>query len=114
MGFDPKPAGRGYGIDRSAAPPPCFITAAVDLSMVTAAQRDGEFVTDLFAERPALGEAEVMGIAGYASADQAGLLRHVFEMSPVTDPPWLRKREHAFVDPLFFAHRCLSRRPPLR
>ena len=68
MRFDPKPAGGHYGIDRNAAPPSCFIATPMGLAVMTATQRDGELVADLFAERPALREAEVMGIAWCASA----------------------------------------------
>ena len=42
--------------------------------MVTATQWDSELITDLFSERAALGEAEVMGMGGDAPADEARLL----------------------------------------
>ena len=91
----------------------------MDLAVVTATQRDSELVTDLFAERAALGEAEVMGIAGDASANEAWMLGHVSEVGPVTDPARLGKRQHALVDAIFHARCFLVRRfhgnrlPPL-
>ena len=45
-----------------------FIAVAMDLAMVSPAQRD------LVAERPILGKTQVMGVTGPSSADQAGLL----------------------------------------
>ena len=80
--------------------------------MVTATQRHGELVTDLFAERAALGEAEVMGIAGDSSANEAWLLGHVSEVVPITDSARLRERQHAFVDRIFPVHRFLIDRCP--
>ncbi len=38
-----------------------------------AAERDGELIADLAAERPLLGEADVVRVAGLAAADEAGL-----------------------------------------
>ena len=51
--------------------PPCgFIAMAVNLAMVSSAQRDGELVADLAAERPALREAQMMGIRRLPAADR--------------------------------------------
>ncbi len=43
----------------------------MNLAMMSAAQGDSELVADLTTERPALGKAQVMGIARLAAADQA-------------------------------------------
>ena len=42
--------------------------------MMAAAQRHGELVADLAAERPALREAQVVGVGRLPAADQARLL----------------------------------------
>ncbi len=54
--------------------------------MVSATQRHGELVADLAAERPALREAQVMGIAGLATANQARLLGHISDVIAVANP----------------------------
>jgi hypothetical protein len=61
------PRGAG-GIEPKVLPPRRFIAVAMDLAMVSPAQRD------LVAERPILGKTQVMGVTGPSSADQAGLL----------------------------------------
>ena len=66
--------------------------------MMASAQRDGELVADFAAERPALGEAQVMGIRRPAAADQARLLGHISDVISVPDPARLRKSQCALVD----------------
>ena len=46
----------------------------MNFTMVSPAQGYGELVAGLAAERPVLRKAQVMGVAGLSSADQAGLL----------------------------------------
>ena len=46
---------------------------AMQLLMMLTAERHGKFVADLAPERSRLGKFEMMGIAGRALADQAGL-----------------------------------------
>ena len=41
---------------------PEFVATAMDLTVMTAAQRDGELVADLSSECTALGQSEVVGI----------------------------------------------------
>ena len=54
--------------------PPCaFITGAMNLAVVDAAERDSKFVAHLAAKRPRLHEAEVMRIGMFSPADQARL-----------------------------------------
>ena len=43
----------------------------MNLTMVSATERDRELVADLAAERPCLGKAQMMGIGGTAAADEA-------------------------------------------
>ena len=72
----------------------------MDFPMMSSAKRDSELVADLAAERPALGKAQVMGVAGFAAADQTGLLRHKAHMVAIADAPRLGMRENRFVDGL--------------
>ena len=72
----PQRAGVHSRIDTGLDPPGGFIAAAMDLAMMAAAQRHGEFVADLAAERPVLRKAKVMGIRGAPAAAQTRLLRH--------------------------------------
>ena len=54
--------------------PPCsLVTVAVNLTMMTSAERDGEFVADFEAQGSGLRKPQVMRIARFAAADQAGL-----------------------------------------
>jgi hypothetical protein len=56
--------------------PPCgLVTVAVNLAVMSTAERDGEFVADLAPECAMLGKANVVRICGLPSADQAGLHR---------------------------------------
>jgi hypothetical protein len=77
------------GVDARILPPPCFIAAAMNLSMVLAAQRDREFVAHLSPEGPRLGKPEMMGIGGFSTADEARLRGHELAMAFVTEATWL-------------------------
>ena len=66
--------------------------------MMTAAERDGEFVADLAGERPALGKAQVMGIARLTAADDAGLLRDEAHVVAIADAPRLGVGQDGLVD----------------
>ena len=86
MRLQPQAASRGGWIDISLVPPHRFITTAMNLTMVSATERDRELVADLAAERRGLGKAQMMGIGGAAAADQARLLGHRLDVVTVTDP----------------------------
>jgi hypothetical protein len=70
----------------------------MNLAMVTTAQRDREFITDLAAERPALREAHMMGIRWLAAAHQARLIGNEPDMIAVADSPRFRKCKYALVN----------------
>ena len=74
MGFKPQCTRGAGGIETKSLPPRRFIAVTVVFAMVPPAQRDREFVTDLAAKRPVLRKAQMMGVTGPSSADQAGLL----------------------------------------
>jgi hypothetical protein len=62
----------------------------MNLTMVSATERDRELVADLAAERRCLGKAQVVGISGAAAADEAWLLGYQLDVVTVTDPPGCR------------------------
>ena len=70
----------------------------MDLAVMTAAQRYGEFVTDLAPESGVLREAKVVGIRWLAPADQAGLLGDEFDVRLVPNSAWFGKGQFSFVD----------------
>ena len=60
-------------IEVESIPPGHLISRLVQLPVMTTAKRDRKLVAHLDAERARLGEAEMVGIAGVAPADDAGL-----------------------------------------
>src|SRR5580698_3115056 len=98
MRFKPKCACIYGRVDACLVPPCSFIAVAVHFAMMAAAERDGELVADLAAERPALREAQVVSIARLPSADQARLLRHIPDVLPVPHPARLPERQRALID----------------
>ena len=85
----PQIASDRHGVDAGLLPPPRFVAAAVKLSVVLPAQRDGEFIAHLPSECPRLGKPEMMGIGGFSTADQARLRGHELAMAFVTEATWL-------------------------
>ena len=68
--------------------------------MVPSTQGDGELIADLAAERPALREAQMVGIRRSATANQARLLGHISDVIAVANPARLRQSQHALIDHL--------------
>jgi hypothetical protein len=62
MGFKPQRSCRASRIEPKPLPPRRFIAVTVNFAMVSPAQRNREFVTDLAAERPVLRKAQMMGV----------------------------------------------------
>jgi hypothetical protein len=62
MTGQPEHAGVDRRIDADIPPPGVFIAATVHLAMMSSAQRHGEFIAHLAAQRPALRKPEVVGI----------------------------------------------------
>ncbi len=90
MRLQPQRAGGDGRIYTRLFPPSGFITTAMRLAMMAAAQRDDEFVAHLAAKRTMLREAKMMGICGLSSANQPRLLGHEFAVGPVPKPTRLR------------------------
>jgi len=70
----------------------------MDRAMMRAAERDGEFIAGLAAERPRLQVAEMMRIGLFAAADETRLLSNIAKVLAVSIAPRCRNDEHALVD----------------
>jgi len=55
------------------------------LALMTAAERHGELIAALAGKRPALRNAQVMGVGRFATADQTRLLRHKAHLLAIAD-----------------------------
>jgi hypothetical protein len=86
------------GIDACCVPPSHFVAAAVNLAVVSAAERDGELIADFTAERTALRESQVVSIARLPAADQARLLGDEPHVLAIADAPRLGEGKHGLVD----------------
>jgi hypothetical protein len=62
MRFKPQHPGRSARIDPDLPPPDRFVPGAMDLTVMTSAQRDCELITDFASEGRVLCEPQVMGI----------------------------------------------------
>ena len=82
--------------------------------MMAPAQREGELIADLTAERGTLGKTEVMGIRGSATTNQTRLLAHISNVLAVTNPTRLRQRQHALIDYIRLSAFVALIRPALR
>ena len=86
MGLHPKVLGGLQGIDPEVFPPGLLIARLMQLSMVTAAERHGEFITDFKAHRSRLGKAQMMRVTWLTPADQTRLAGHELQMRLVAQP----------------------------
>jgi hypothetical protein len=59
----------------------------MNLTVMSATERDRELVADLATERRSLGKAQMMGIGGAAATNETRLLGNRFDVVTVTDPP---------------------------
>ena len=98
MRFQPQHPGCDGRIKPCGFPPGGFVAAAVNLAMMSPAQRHRELIADLAPQGSALREAQMMGIRRLPAANEAGLLRHISDVVAVTNPAWLRQRQGALVD----------------
>ena len=79
--------------------PPCaLVTATVQLTMMSTAKRNSEFVANFACQGGALCKAQVMSISRTAAADEARLLGDLSRVLPVAQSARLGKRQDAFVD----------------
>src|SRR3954451_13398153 len=87
LSFQPQHARLVDWLKTCFCPPVRFLARALQFAMLSPAQRDREFVTDLEADATGLRETQMMGIVRLASADEAGLFRDEPQMRLVTQPP---------------------------
>src|SRR5262245_406078 len=87
-------------IDAGCLPPGSLIPGAMYRPMVDPAERHGEFIARLAAERTRLEVAQVMRVGWLAPANQAWLLGDRAKVFPVAVTPWCSNGENALVDAL--------------
>ena len=98
MRLQPQRAGRDGWIDTGLDPPCGFIAATMDLTVVTPAQRHGEFIAHFSPERAMLREPQMMGIRGSTTANQARLFGYELDVLLVTKAAGLGMDQLALVD----------------
>ena len=79
-------------------PPDHFIAGLMQLSMMPAAERYGEFVADFKTERSGLREPQMMRIGWLPAADEAWLRGNKSQMGFVAQPFGLGDGENALID----------------
>ena len=97
-GLSPKLTGDLDGVDAGCLPPGPLVAGAMDRAVMRAAERDGELIAGLAAERPRLQVAEMMRIGLFAAADEARLLGNLAKVLQVAIAPRCRNDEPALVD----------------
>ena len=97
-GLSPELTGDVNGVDAGRLPPSLLIAGAMDGAMMRAAERDGEFIAGLAAERPRLQVAKMMCVRLFAAADEARLLGNIAKVLAVAIAPRCGNDEHALVD----------------
>jgi hypothetical protein len=98
MALQPQCARRRQRIDSDPGPPGRLIATVMEFAMMPAAQRNGELVADLAAERPALSEAQMMGVRRASPTDQTWLFSNIPDVVSVADAAWLGESKSTFVD----------------
>ena len=98
MRFGPKGARHANRVDARCGPPAGFVSGAVQLAMMSTAERHGELVADLEAETAGLREAQMVGIAGLPGTDQAWLFGDELKVVLIAVAAQLGKGQHALVD----------------
>ena len=97
-GLPPELTGDFDGVDPGRRPPGPLVAGAMNRAMMRAAERDGEFIAGLAAERPRLQEAEMMRIGLFAAADETRLLGDIAKVRFVAIAAGSGNRERTFVD----------------
>ena len=99
-GLPPQLTGDLDRINAGRRPPGLLIAGAIDGAVMRAAERDGEFIACLAAERARLQVAKMMRIGLFAAADETRLLGNIAKVLAVSIAPRCRNHEHALVDAL--------------
>src|SRR5262249_15268279 len=106
MRLFPKVARNFERIDPTVVPPRLLIAGLVQLSMMSAAERHGEFIARLETNGPGLCKPQVMRVRGVPSTDEARLGGNKFKVCLVSQPLGLGERELALVDLVRVFRRC--------
>jgi hypothetical protein len=83
---NPEHPRRGDGIDGPPLPPGDFVAEVMDVTVMSPAQRDREFVADLAPHGAGLGELQAVGVCGTSRTDQTRLRSDELEVGLVAEP----------------------------
>jgi hypothetical protein len=97
-GLLPEPAGHLNGIDAGRLPPGLLVAGAMNRAVMRAAERYGEFIAHLSAERPRLKVAKMMRIGLLAAAYETRLLGNIAKVLPVAIAARCSDGKYALVD----------------
>jgi hypothetical protein len=92
MRFQPQHTGCDGRIKACGFPPCGFVAAAVNLAMMSPAQRDRELVADLASQGSTLCEAQMVGIRRLPAAHETRLRSHISDVFAITNSARLRQR----------------------
>src|ERR1035441_5591845 len=98
MALFPKPLGDLNRVDIQVVPPGHFVASLVQLTMMAAAERNGELIADFQAQGSGLRKAQVMRIGRLTPTDKTGLRRNKPQMAFVTKAFGFCNRQNAFIN----------------
>src|SRR5689334_11609236 len=94
----PELARDGQRLDARLLPPGDLVARLMQIAVVCAAERHGELIAHLHAQRSRLSKAQVMRVCRLPATDEARLSGDEFEMLLVADALWLGEVQDGFVD----------------
>jgi hypothetical protein len=94
----PKSLGDFERVYLEVVPPGLLVAGLMQLSVMAAAKRDGEFIADLHSQRSGLGEPHAMRIGRQAPADKTRLGRNKFQVGLVAQPCGFGNGQCALID----------------
>src|SRR5215470_2535446 len=98
MRLIPEALGKLERIDSPVLPPDHFVAHTMQFPVMTATERDREFIAHLETDRSRLGKSEMVRIRWLPLADYARLGCHESQMCLVAQPLRLTDSELTFVD----------------
>ena len=98
MSFKPQRGGGCQRIYAGVLPPRSFIAAAMNITVMAAAEGHREPIAHLTAEGTTLCEPQVMRIRGSSTANQARLFHDVPDMLAITNATRLGQYRHTLVN----------------
>src|SRR3974377_2305007 len=85
-------------LDIELLPPGGLVAGLMQLTVMTSAERNGEFIAHLQPDGSGLGETQVMRVRRRPATDEAGLRGDELEMGFVAQPLGLSEGKKVFVD----------------